>query len=440
MHPVILELNDHEIRIARDAEIILRSPGYALVNGGEVILGEGAVRQSRLRPRSIYDQFWDRLNQDPLKNPAGSHRHHADLAYSHLLDMHARIGKPEQFLFAVPGKFSNTQLALLLGLAEAAPFAAAGLVDLATAAIAAVADEGEYLHIDIHLHNAVLTQVTVTDCVRRGGVQVIAGAGMSAIIDSCAYALADLFIQQSRFDPQHLPETEQELYNQIPACLAALSSTGEYLMHIAHGQVQHQVWIDTAALTPALEKHYQRIRGAIPPDRGCLLSDRAAGLPSFAQGLSDARTLEETDTFLGCLANLAEICQPAEGKSMPFITSLPRTETPRIHQEGSLGKTRRSAVSPSRPGVTHVLYQGQAWPLANGPLHLSAAGGSPLATPATATCTVNCTSAGAEVRSPSGNALVINGKPAPIPAQVAPGDKLTFPDTDASYTFISVTG
>lgn len=440
MHTVILELNDHEIRLARDAEIILRSPGYALVNDGQVVLGEGAIRQSRLRPRSIYDQFWDRLNQDPLKNPAGSHRHHADLAYSHLLDMHARIGRPERILFAVPGKFSNTQLALLLGLAEAAPFAAAGLVDLATAAIAAVAGAGEYLHIDIHLHSAVLTQVTVTDRVRRGGVQVIAGAGMAAIIDSCAYTVADLFIQQSRFDPQHLPETEQELYNQIPACLAALSSAGEYLMHIAHGQVQHQVWIDAAALAPALEKHYQRIRGAIPPGRDCLLSDRAAGLPGFAKGLNCAGSLEETATFLGCLANLTEICRPAEGKSMPFITSLPRTDTPRIHLEGNRAQTRRPAMSATPPGVTHVLYQGQAWPLTNGPLHLSAAGGSPLAAPAAAGCTVNLMPAGAQARSPAGDMLVINGKPAPTPVMVSPGDQLTFRGTDASYTFINVTG
>jgi hypothetical protein len=437
MHPVIMELNDHEIRLARDAEIILRSPGYALVNGGQVVLGEGAVRQSRLRPRSIHDQFWDRLNEDPLKTPAGSHRHHADLAYSHLLDMHARIGKPEQVVFVVPGKFSNMQLALLLGLAEAAPFAAAGLVDLATAAIAAVAGAGEYVHIDIHLHNAVLTQVTVADRVRRGGVQVIPGAGMGAIVDSCAYAIADLFIKQSRFDPQHLPETEQELYNQIPACLAALSSTGEFLMQIAHGQVQHQVRIDAAALAPALEKHYQRIRAAIPPGRGCLLSDRAAGLPGFAAGLDCAGTLEETATFLGCLANLAEICRPAEGKSMPYITSLPRTESPRIHQKVNLTKTRHPAAS---PGITHVLYRGQAWPLANGPLHLGAAGGPPLAAPSTSGCTVNPTPAGAEVHSLDSDTLVINGKPAPTPAQVAPGDQLAFPGSDTSYTFINVTG
>jgi hypothetical protein len=53
---------------------------------------------------------------------------------------------------------------------------------------------------------------------------------------------------------------------------------------------------------------------------------------------------------------------------------------------------------------------------------------------------VNPTPAGAEVHSLDSDTLVINGKPAPTPAQVAPGDQLAFPGSDTSYTFINVTG
>ena len=211
-------------------------------------------------------------------------------------------------------------------------------------------------------------------------------------------------------------------------------------MQISHRQVQYQVWIDTVTLIPALEKHYQRIRGSIPAGRSCLLSDRVAALPGFSAGLNCVGTLDELATFQGCLANLAEICRHEDGSARQFVTSLPASASPRIHPDGGLEKDRHHTHQPSQPGITHVMYLGHAWPLVNGNICLSIAGGSPLAEPAGAVCLISHSPAGTVIRSLTGTPLLVNGRPASGQTPLLPGDQLSFKASDTSYTFICVAG
>ena len=149
--------------------IVLRSPGYAVVHNDAVELGESAVKLARLNPRAVYNRYWSNLNEDVLQHPSDHVRHHADLAYAHLLDIHEQVGKPDELLFAVPGNFTNQQLALLLGLVEASPIKkTVGLVDIAVATAAKIANTGEHVYLDLHLHHAILTEVSVSNFCDQG--------------------------------------------------------------------------------------------------------------------------------------------------------------------------------------------------------------------------------------------------------------------------------
>ena len=260
----IIELNDSEIRVARNADIVLRSPGYAIVGKDGTQLGDAALHLARLNPRAVQNRFWHNLNQDPLQSPTARVRHNADLAYAHLLAIHEQAGKPDNVLFAVPGFYSNEQLALLLGLVEASPFNAIGLVDSAVAAAATLVGPGSYVHVEIHLHHTVVTCMDVVDDVKRTSVQIIEGAGLATVMDDCAGMIADLFISKTRFDPQHYAETEQSLYDRIGACLLTLAGRSEAIIEIPYQKTNYSVKLPRLALLEALQPIYRRITSALP--------------------------------------------------------------------------------------------------------------------------------------------------------------------------------
>ena len=274
MNLSIIELNDSEIRVANGTDIIVRSPGYALINQDEIVVGEAARKQAHLNPRVSNNRFWSSLNQDALAVSNKLARHNADLAYAHLCDLYEQAGKPDEIIFAVPDSYSDDQLALLLGLAEACEFTAVGLVDTAVAAASAVADNGQYMHINIHLHHTILTELEANDGIKRVNTRLLEGNGLIAIYDKCISYIADLFIHQSRFDPLHHAETEQALYTQLPKWLDALQTDNEVLLEVHYDGKRHQTKLLRQSLLNELQTLYAVITESLPATMTCLTSDR----------------------------------------------------------------------------------------------------------------------------------------------------------------------
>ena len=87
MTTYVLDMNDSELRIARvgnDAyEVIAQSTGFALIEDRTILFGDTALKQFRLHPRQINNQFWNRLSMDPLAVRGPNTANHADLVYRH---------------------------------------------------------------------------------------------------------------------------------------------------------------------------------------------------------------------------------------------------------------------------------------------------------------------------------------------------------------------
>jgi hypothetical protein len=360
MSVCVIELNDSEIRVAKGREIVLRSPGYAFIDKDKIELGSIAAKQARLQPRAVHNRYWKNLNQDPLQYPGAHARHNADLAFAQLLAIHEQTGKPGEIIFAVPGSYTNEQLALLLGLVEASPFKAAGLVDSAVAATTPTTGKGNYVHIDTHLHQTILTRINVDDEVNRTSVQLIDGTGLSAIYDATAHLIADLFIKESRFDPQHHPETEQALYDQIPICLNSLQSLSEVALEIQYQQTQHQAKLPADLLLQALQPLYKNISDAVNSNDNCLLSHETGQLPGLSKFLGQAQVLPAANIFVACETHATSI--RSSGSALNYVTSLPATSTPVITEpvtEHSVHATDK-VVTPMRAGITHILHEHSA--------------------------------------------------------------------------------
>jgi len=93
MTPCIIELNDIGI-LASPAELEpVSSPGYALIQQGKLVVGQAALSQAKLHPQQLNNRFWQRLGMDPISHSGEAVRHHADLAYAHLLQLHELGGR-----------------------------------------------------------------------------------------------------------------------------------------------------------------------------------------------------------------------------------------------------------------------------------------------------------------------------------------------------------
>ncbi len=419
----IIELNDSGLRLNQADRPPLDSPGFALITEQNLLLGDAARRQARLHPLQTNNQFWQRLNLDPLNNANPNCRHHADLAFNHLREIRQLAQEIEEVIFAIPGHFSREQLSLLLGIAQACDFNAVGLVDSATAALAPHVGRGHFLHVDIQLHQTVISHLEANQAVTRGQVETIPGVGIIALYDAWAQLLAEQFILHTRFDPLHSADTEQQLYDALPDFLEQCRRAGEATLALGEHKValpQHKV---REKVAPLYERILQKL--SQPCDR-IYLSDRWRQLPGFSETLSSAQLLEPDAIAAGC--QLHESLIRGQGEHLSFVTQLPVTTSPKQSEDAT---TERA---------NYLLCDHQAYP-AEQPLYIVKDNGQPrLSTAASeqALGQIVYRQGNLSLEQIDGSGLTLNNKAAHNGHTLHCGDQLSLPGSDGVITAIRV--
>jgi hypothetical protein len=294
-----LELVDSGlIMVSHRGHVSASSPGLAIIDGNSLEVGHDAARSARLKPRRLHSHFWQSLGTTPLERPFPHHLRTADLAHAHLQSLWTSTGgTAEEVLVAVPGLYSQEQLALLLGIAGACGMPIRGLVDVAVAAAADRETHPCCLHLDLHLHRAVLTEMEHGSEIVRRTVEEETRVGLLGLHDIWARMLAQKFVRMTRFDPLHKAATDQVLYIQLPDHLAALDQRESTPVTISSGGRRHTIELErrdvVAAATPAYEILSTWVRGRSSDDETTLLlGDRIAALPGLATYLRENTNLE----------------------------------------------------------------------------------------------------------------------------------------------------
>ena len=437
MSIAVIELNDCDVCIFQAGGVVARSPGIAVLKQDSIELGQAALEATHIDPRNTFSRFWSNLNQDSFKHRSKLARHNADLAYAHLLSLHEMADGVEQVALAVPGSFGAEQLALLLGLMEASPFTPTGLVDSAVAATAATAAAGNYQHLDIHLHHTVVTTLDVSDTAQRMAVKVVNEVGLLEIQDKCVNHVADLFIQQSRFDPLHHAVTEQALCNRMTQCLQELAEAPDTLVDIEFEHARYQARVNRERLVDALQPLYGKISAAVDADRVALLHPRLAGLPAFTEHLGTAarqvEVLDERAVYAGCTGAVRE-GGDGDGE-IYFVTQLKAAAQPTISFAGAA----RLAQEPG-PAPTHILVGAEAHALGLSPVYLSAQGAPVVSNAQNTLCSVSLNGATATLAPATNGAVYVNGRTVAGNASLRPGDIISFDGSDREFALIRVLG
>lgn len=353
----VLEINDAGLLLSDGTRVIAESPGFAALEGSKTLhVGAAARRRSRLDPRRAFSRFWYQLDAT-LPAPAGSARSHADLAFAHLQSLREWAGD-QPLILAVPGTFTREQLAILLGLVEAAGLRAEGLVDTAVAACTQVSTHETTLHLDVELHRFVLTVIDGGAEVSRVRTEEVSKPGLTVVWDALSRVAALAFVQQTRFDPMHNATTEQTLFDALPGWLALLGGSGNAVLELASGARTHRASLSRDDLVKRLIDPFEDVATGVdrhgrPRPATLLFSARAAAIPGLSEyvehatGIAAVR-LDPLAPARGALAQIERIVVPGAG--LAHVTRL-------------AGIARRSDAVPTGTGPTHVLVGDRALPV-----------------------------------------------------------------------------
>ncbi len=411
----ILELNDAAITVYRDETVLHRSPGIAVVLDDSVHFGDDAVRLSRIHPRQANQQYFARLNADPLAAPGRRARNHADLVYLHLLDLKPLIdAEGGNVLLAVPGVLTPDQLGVLLGVLQEIDVGVSGFVDAAVAALSTRDVGPRAYHLDVMMQRAVVTTVEGNGQVRKSGAQEVLECGLNRLLDGWINVIADRFVRETRFDPLHAAATEQQLFNQVYDWIQAGADTPELIVEIVHAEHTRRVELARSLLEDKSAQRLGQISDAVPRGAHLYLSARSASLPGLRAALDtlqvEAETLPANALARGCLTHLEQIV-PGDGE-LRLVTRLPAGT--------SSGGQARAPARPAARSLTasHVLRGHEAWPLSASPLPLHRDGD--------------------QVLLRADRDVYLNGAPVLQPEPVKPGDRVTRSGDD--YLIIHVSG
>lgn len=424
-----IEFNDSELRVAKGRELVARSPGYAVVRARKIDVGSEAAARAHLHPRETFNQFWRELSQSPVANGGEPRRSHADLAYLHLQHLRELAGRPDSALFAVPGSFSKEQLGLLLGIAAACHIKPLGLVDTAVAAAAGTLASGDYTHIDLHQHDAVLTRLAITEQVTRRGIEVVSGAGLNRLHAGFATVIVKAFLAQARFDPLRHADTEQLLHNQLPGWLKLLAREPELQLQLNFRGTRFEARVTREQLVASALPQLHELSARVVAGDRFALADRCASVPGCERVFAAGIPLPLDAVSHGCVLNAGLF-----GSGLPagLTTQLPATQEPL--GAVSQAPARRSADAAR---ATHILVQHRAYRLTRVPLFLAPGGRVEREAAADAVCRVVANDDGPRLAVLNGAQVLLNGNAAAGMAALNPGDRITF--SGAGGNFVSIT-
>lgn len=376
-----LELIDASLVLARRREdavdVVADAPGVAILEDQATLTGAEALQRVRVKPLLAHSNFWRALSTQPLTRPSRLAGTTADIAFAQAEQLLGRFKQDnEAVLLAVPAGYSREQLGLLLGVINETGVRVAGLVDAALAACSLQPSPARLLHLDLELHQALLTVLEYAGGehtgLKRSRYEIALRHGLLGIQQTLMQFIAENFVRKTRFDPLHDASTEQRLVDQLPAWLSELQQAQTMTLSFQFGERDLQLEIERSQLIAAAEPHYQELLRLVQGARVAgmpielRVSERVAALPGLLERFKTLRdcviqVLPPAAGALGALQYEAAVRRPAD--SLALVYQLP---VPRVESDETQAADFEATPLQLRP--THILFQGRAWSISEQPL------------------------------------------------------------------------
>ena len=230
---------------------------------------------------------------------------------------------------------------------------------------------------EAQLNQTILNELTVEDGeVRLLRSTPLPACGLLALQERCVSAIANAFIQQTRFDPRRSGATEQELYNDLPQILATLRERGETSVDMDG----HRCRISSEALAGASERLLTGLASS-RSDLPLLLDPEFVSLPGLDALTGDVQMLADDALWQAWQRQQDQVEIPgeevhlvdrltlrADGAAAPATTPLPTAP-----EKSPMGAPPAPNTHPAPEVATHVLLGTQALPLRGSEVSLGGA-------------------------------------------------------------------
>ena len=366
----VIYINDNNLLINQGDNSSI-SQGYAWLKANQVYFDTDKqnipVRHSHLFPQQINNHYWQQCDQNPVAKNESGVRNAADLIWKHLIELKKQHSLSE-VIFSVPSHYQTVNLQLLLGIAKACDLNVAGLINNAMLSLKDhVSTDGQYLHIDMQLHQAVCSTVSVENGrLLFDEAEVVHETGLLLMQDAMLKAVRDNFIKNDRFDPLHHAHTEQQLFDQLPDMINKVVQFGKTSISVDYQSQQHTANIESKQLISALKPFYEILLKASKQKTFQHIYYAANGVDPIGLESLFKQTLSVVEGPEIHAQELIELIQAdsAEGGDVTYLTqcSLPGSSTKKTTAKN---KKSRKAVNGSVDslgidGVTHLLQSGVA--------------------------------------------------------------------------------
>ena len=346
----VLELNDQELTLySAGAEVVRSEPAAAAVVDKRLVFGQAALEQSRVSPQYFNNRYLGNATAQQLPSPIGLAHNLADLVLHHL-STYPLAQEPLALL--TPSHFANEQLGVLLGICQELNVDVKGFIDLplAQALTAEIPDTFQIL--DLEWHRLSVTRIDNVDSnLSISGHRVWEGRGLNHFIEGWMGVIADEFMQQTRFDPLHRGDSEQQLFQQTYAWLQGGLKTR---ISIHGNENDRALDIEPDRLRA---KTRQRLDGLeFDTTLPLVLTNRARCVPFLPELMANLHDhIVAADTNASIRAHIAELCGELPTNSIGRLSS-----TAARAQSLPVAKTQTITE-----GATHLLNErDQAYPVA----------------------------------------------------------------------------
>jgi hypothetical protein len=200
--------------------------------------------------------------------------------------------------------------------------------------------------------------------------------------DVWARATTDAFVRQTRFDPLHLGESDQELHDRLPLWLELLTEQTGATVSLPWQGKERSAEISRAEILSAAEPAYGHLTEVLRPllvgegPATVVLSARAARLPGLAGRLAghvDGRVhlLETGAAALGAWSRRKEIESPCD--AVTLVTRLAISDEPRSVEGPPAKAPPRPKTTLPSSAPTHLLHGSRGHEIREEPLVLGLA-------------------------------------------------------------------
>ena len=421
----ILELNDAEITLSRDGNVAYQEPGIASLTGRTPAFGNDALATARLDPRRSENQYFARMNGEPVHATAPGVANQADLVYRHLRQIAQEAGLDGAAVhLVVPSTSTPDQLGLLLGIAQEAGLEVASLLDAAVAAACTASLPAEARLLDVSLHRASVASLACESTVRRTAAEEIGEAGFLRLLEGWVDAVADRFVAETRFDPLTIAAAEQQVFDQVYAAVARSSGAApaELTIEVVHRGDTRTVDLPLSVLAAKSAQRYEVLAQHVGAPTTLALTRRAQRLPGLTALLDG---LGHTVVRLDAEASRAGVEASADtlgaGDGVSFVSAVPAPD-------------RVAPAAVAETAGTHLLCGAVAVPLGD----LCEAAAHPEAGGLGAAFRIERRENGHYVVPAAGVPVSLNGQP--VGGEVAAGPGATIESGGRAFRIVRVTG